>query len=189
MIADSFHARRKLPTRKDNNSTETYIGLTENDFKTRGGGVLPYKVLMGTCGQPGYVFRDFCLEQGIEFIIFCLNQGIDLSIFVLNWVKCLKQTGYQKSEFCLKMGRKISDISICLKQGQGMRGRAASTPPLPPPPGLASKRDTEATLHHSVTLNTETPPNSASISGPQRQQHQTLYFLAHSLVALAVQQL
>ena len=44
-----------------------------------------------TCGQPGYVFRDFCLEQGIEFIIFCLNQGIDLSIFVLNWVKCLKQ--------------------------------------------------------------------------------------------------
>ena len=36
----------------------------------RGGGVLPYKGLMGTCGQPGYVFRDFCLEQGIEFIIF-----------------------------------------------------------------------------------------------------------------------
>ena len=34
---------------------------------------------MGTSGQPGYVFRDFCLEQGIEFIIFCLNQGIDLS--------------------------------------------------------------------------------------------------------------
>ena len=46
---------------------------------------------MGTCSQPGYVFRDFCLEKGIEFIIFCLNQGIDLSIFVLNWVKCLKQ--------------------------------------------------------------------------------------------------
>ena len=57
----------------------------------RGGGVLPYKGLMGTCGQPGYVFRDFCLEQGIEFIIFCLNQGIDLWIFVLNWSKCLKQ--------------------------------------------------------------------------------------------------
>ena len=38
---------------------------------------------MGTCGQPGYVFRDFCLKQGIEFIIFCLNQGIGLSIFVL----------------------------------------------------------------------------------------------------------
>ena len=56
-----------------------------------GGGLLPCKGLMGTCGQPGYVFRDFCHEQGIEFIIFCLNQGIDLSIFVLNWVKCLKQ--------------------------------------------------------------------------------------------------
>ena len=39
---------------------------------------------MGTCGQPGYVFRDFCLKQGIEFIIFCVNQGIDLSIFILN---------------------------------------------------------------------------------------------------------
>ena len=41
------------------------------------GGVLPYKGLMGTCGRPGYVFRDFCLIQGIDFIIFCLNQGID----------------------------------------------------------------------------------------------------------------
>ena len=49
-----------------------------------GGGVLPYKSLMGTCGQQGYVFRDFCLKQGIEFIIFCRNRGIDLSIFVLN---------------------------------------------------------------------------------------------------------
>ena len=51
-----------------------------------GGEVLPYKSLMGTRGQPGYVFRDFCLKQGTEFIIFCLNQGIDLSIFVLNRV-------------------------------------------------------------------------------------------------------
>ena len=113
-----------------------------------GGGVLPYKGLMGTCGQPGYVFRDFCFKQGIEFIIFCLNQGIDLSIFVLNRmsflddkqqnfykrllinirVKCLKQ-GIKKSEFCLKQGRKISNI--CLKQGQGTRGRAA-----PPHPGI-----------------------------------------------------
>ena len=48
-------------------------------------GVLPYKGLMGTCGQPGYVFRDFCLKQGIDFIIFCLSQGIDLINF------CLKQ--------------------------------------------------------------------------------------------------
>ena len=41
-----------------------------------GGGVLAYKGLMGTCGQPGYVFRDFCLEQVIDFINFCLKQGI-----------------------------------------------------------------------------------------------------------------
>ena len=37
-----------------------------------GGGVLPYKGLMGTCGQPGYVFRDFYPKQGIDFIIFSL---------------------------------------------------------------------------------------------------------------------
>ena len=45
--------------------------------------------LMGTCGQPGYAFRDFCLKQGIEFIIFCLNQGIGLSVFVLNRISFL----------------------------------------------------------------------------------------------------
>ena len=50
------------------------------------GAVLPYKGLMGTYSQPGYVFRDFCLKQGIDFIIFfCLNQGIDFISF------CLKQ--------------------------------------------------------------------------------------------------
>ena len=54
-----------------------------------GRGVLPYKGLMGTCGQPGYVLGDFCLKQGIKFINFCLNQGIDLSIFVLNKISLL----------------------------------------------------------------------------------------------------
>ena len=39
------------------------------------GGVLPYKGFMGTCGQPGYVFRNFCLKQGIDFINICLKQG------------------------------------------------------------------------------------------------------------------
>ena len=69
----------------------TSASLTSRNTGGGGGGVLPYKGLMGTCSQPGYVFRDFCLEQGIEFIIFCPNKGIDLSNFVLNWVKCLKQ--------------------------------------------------------------------------------------------------
>ena len=45
-----------------------------------GGGVHPYKGLKRTCGQPGYVFRDFCL-----------NQGIDLSIFVLNRINVLNR--------------------------------------------------------------------------------------------------
>ena len=49
------------------------------------GGVLPYKGLTGKCGQPGYVFRDFCLKQGIFFSIFGPNQGIDFINF------CLKQ--------------------------------------------------------------------------------------------------
>ena len=37
-----------------------------------GGGVLPYKGLMGMCGQPGYVFWDFVL-----------NRVSNLSFFVL----------------------------------------------------------------------------------------------------------
>ena len=54
-----------------------------------GGGALPYKGLMGTCGQQGYmyVFRDFCLKQGIEFIIFFVFMG--LSVY-----QCLSSTGY-----------------------------------------------------------------------------------------------
>ena len=51
--------------------------------KAWGEEVLPYKGLMGTCGQPGYVFRDFCLKQGIDFIFFCLNQGINFINFCL----------------------------------------------------------------------------------------------------------
>ena len=63
---------------------------------TGGGGVLPYKGLMGTSGRPGYVFRDFCLKQGIDFIIFCLNQGIDFINFCLK-LDCLQ------SAFSLKI--------------------------------------------------------------------------------------
>ena len=54
------------------------------EFISGGAGVLPYKD-----GQPGYVFRDFCLTQGIEFMIFCLNEGIGLSIFVSNRISFL----------------------------------------------------------------------------------------------------
>jgi len=51
-------------------------------------------------------------------------------------------TGYQKLVFCLKQGRKIRDS--CLKQGQGLGGRAA--PPYPrfcqvPPPGPDGERE------------------------------------------------
>ena len=60
------------------------VQMCWNGLGPPGGRVLPYKGLMGTRGESGYVFRDFCLKQGIEFIIFCLYQGIDLSIFVLN---------------------------------------------------------------------------------------------------------
>ena len=50
-----------------------------------GGRLRLYKGLMGTCGQPGYVFRDFCLNQGIDFINFflkldCLQSAFSLKI-------------------------------------------------------------------------------------------------------------
>ena len=41
---------------------------------------------MGTCGQPGYVFRDFCLKQGIDFTFLVLIRVSISSIFVLNRV-------------------------------------------------------------------------------------------------------
>ena len=66
------------------------------DLRPPGEEVLPYKGLMGTCSQPGYVFRDFCLKQGIDFIIFCLNQGIDCINFCLK-LDCLQ------SAFSLKI--------------------------------------------------------------------------------------
>ena len=62
------------------------------------GGVLPYKGLMGTSGQPGYVFRDFCRKQGIDFIIIYLNQGI----VVINF--CLKQGIFFLNSFVVANG-------------------------------------------------------------------------------------
>ena len=61
-------------------------------------GVLPYKGLMGTCGQPGYVFQDFCLKQGIEFIIFYLN-------FCLKQDKCLKQGIKNRNSVLNRVGK------------------------------------------------------------------------------------
>ena len=86
--------------------------LLSRQDKTRtrgGGGVLHYKGLMGTCGQPGYVFRDFCLKSGIDFIISCLNQGIDFISFCLykqgifSWtMNSLRVCPTNVLEFCLK---------------------------------------------------------------------------------------
>ena len=64
---------------------------------------------MGTCGQPGHVFRDFCLKQDIDFIIVCLNQGIDFISF------CLKQ-GIDFINFCLKQcifSWMINSLRVC----------------------------------------------------------------------------
>ena len=64
----------------------------------------------------------------------------------------MSSIGYQKSEFCLKQGRKISDI--CLKQGQDMRGGAA--PPHPgiyrvPPRADKTNELTDITMPHWLT--------------------------------------
>ena len=48
-------------------STNSIISANYQTVFSGGGGVLPYKGLMGTCGQLGYVFRVFCLKQGIEY--------------------------------------------------------------------------------------------------------------------------
>ena len=47
-----------------------------------GGGVHPFSGLMGTCGQTGYVFRDFCRKQGIDFYRFVLNRVSFLGKFL-----------------------------------------------------------------------------------------------------------
>ena len=76
---------KAAPRRSLKRRVTYWIGIyTIPDTRGRGG-VLPYKGLMGACGEPGYVFRDFCLKQGFDSIIFCLNQGIDFINF------CLKQ--------------------------------------------------------------------------------------------------
>ena len=71
------------------------------------GGVLPYEGLMGTCSQPGYVFRDLCIKQGIDFITFCLNQDIDFINFCLkqaifSWTKSLSVQPVRIFYECLK---------------------------------------------------------------------------------------
>ena len=38
------------------------LGLCSGPGEEGGGGVMPNKGLTGTCGQPGYVFWDFCLK-------------------------------------------------------------------------------------------------------------------------------
>ena len=59
-----------------------------------GGGVLPYKGLMGACGQPGYVFRDFCLKQGTGYCSLCsvayVHSYCFIYCFVPELVKVLK---------------------------------------------------------------------------------------------------
>ena len=45
------------------------------------GGELPWKSLMGTWGQPGYVFRDFCLKQGTFLNSFVIANGFDKKEF------------------------------------------------------------------------------------------------------------
>ena len=70
-----------------------------------GGGVLPYKGLIGTCGQSGFVFRDFCLKQGVDFYHFVLNRVFFLANFlnrVQFWAKCLKQ-GIKNQTFFVRV--------------------------------------------------------------------------------------
>ena len=139
------------------------VSKTKTQDPRGGGGVLPCKGLTGTCSQPGYVFRDFCLKQGIDFINFCLKQGIFSwtinSLRVYMFYECLKQG--MKIEILSYTCRKISDF--CLKQGQGIRGGAGpgrtSIPKdissTPPPPGL--RPNTPWTKTKTLWTKTKTP--------------------------------
>ena len=52
--------------------TQPTYGVDAAGFEP--GGVLPYERLMKTCGQPGYVFRDFCLKQVSNLSFFVLTR-------------------------------------------------------------------------------------------------------------------
>ena len=71
-----------------------FIMLFQPQRRGGGGeGVLPYKGLMGTCSQPGYVFRQptrmfyECLKQSIKNRNSALNRIGKSAIFVLNRVR------------------------------------------------------------------------------------------------------
>ena len=66
---------------------------------------------MGTCGQPGYVFRDFCLKQVSNLSFFVLIR-VSILIFVLNRISFLddKQQNFYK---LLLINIRVK----CLKQG------------------------------------------------------------------------
>ena len=82
----------------------------KGSFHSRAGGTP--SGLMETCGQPGYVFRDFCLKQGIDFIIFCLKEGI--ISWTINSLRVRSTNVLNRvSKIDLKHGRKISEF--CLK--------------------------------------------------------------------------
>ena len=78
---------------------------SESNWIARGGGgerVFPYKGLMGTCGQSGYVFRYFCLKQGIYFYQLCLINRVS---FLGRFLTCK-----QGKVLCFKQGIKSRTI-------------------------------------------------------------------------------
>ena len=76
-----------------------------------GGGVLPYKGLMGQAASQGMFFRDFCLKQGTDFINFCLKQGIFSwtinSLIILTIISdiCLTQGIKNRNSVLNKVGK------------------------------------------------------------------------------------
>ena len=112
----------------------------------RGVNVLPYKGLMGTCGQLGYVFRDFCLKKGIDFIIICLNKGIDFINFcpnqgIFSWTKT--SCAYVLRTKLYRVWFRVKRLKQGIKNGNFVLNRVGTAPPQPriyrvpppPPPG------------------------------------------------------
>ena len=70
---DGGNWRNLLEQSREPATNSTDIWRRRCGIWTPGGvGVLPYEGLMKTCGQPGYVFRDFCLKQVSNLSFFVL---------------------------------------------------------------------------------------------------------------------
>ena len=72
---------------------------------------------MGTCGQVGYVFRDFCLRKGIDFINFCLKVSATLKIAIFPYLRFQRFQIDMLESFLLK--KKLEENIVSVERYRG----------------------------------------------------------------------